>query len=126
MAEENKVDAATEAALLRWKDQIIQAIEDTIEKKINALETSIGKEYGLKMDYVEKEQERSFTYHKEHYEAIRDIHKRIDDLEARQSKDEGQESGKEKAKADSFNKQNLLWIIISVIIAGTGILIGVL
>ncbi len=107
--EDDRVDAETKLEILQMKDSIVEAVTKLFTESNLHLEKTLREHYDLRLDHLEKEQERSFKHHIEHFEAIKN-------LQERQTKDEGKEEGKEKTNAFLDNKKTIFWTIAGVII----------
>lgn len=113
------VDSDTMNALLMLKEDIIKAVTNIIKSENATLENNINKIYGIRLEFIEREQTRSFKHHEEHFIEFKAVHKRIDGLESRQSKDEGMEVGSDRAINEGYSKK-------SIFIAGIGISLGLI
>ena len=133
------VDADTRNALLELKGEIIDAVREIVKDSNGNLEKTLRELHDLRFKHIEEEQERSFKYHEEHFKAIselkdfsarerqgirdsitgeiKELRDQVEDLKSRQSNDEGQEAGKEKANNWNANKKTVFWTAAGVVLA---------
>jgi len=107
--DQDNVDAETKLEILQMKEAIIEAVTKLFTDSNSHLEKTLREHYDLRLDHLEKEQERSFRHHTEHFDAIRN-------LQERQTKDEGKEEGKDKTNAFVENKKTIFWTAAAVLV----------
>jgi len=145
--EDTRVDATTENALLKWKDEILKGVKEEIKESISNLNNHITQVFDIRMKNAEENISSLRTQSAEHYAEMKaekqdnliahgDILKEVDvkisklrdevvGLDRRQSVDEGIARGTESANNDSFNRKNILIAVIGLIVAIAAFLGGI-
>ena len=129
----------TKAALLELESKIIDAVRNIVSNSNETLERTIKELHEQRFIHIEKEQERSFKYHDEHFTAINkmneksaeerqgirnsiskeieELRDRVDALEEHQAYCKGEGDGKEKLLTGQINKSTVFWTAAGVIVA---------
>lgn len=133
------MDSATQAALYKWKDEIIASVSKTLKDELDRLNNHMTQIFDMRMSNIEKDMDSLQDQFRENYEEMKsekdgnlkahsDILKEVDHkinelrnevsgLDRRQSTDEGIAKGVEAAGTESFNQKSL-WIGVAGIILG--------
>jgi hypothetical protein len=117
--DDTKVDAEVKLEIMRMEKSIISAVTKLFSDSNATLEKGLRERYDLKIEHLEKEQERSFKYHEEHFEASKSLNER-------QTKDEGKEAGKDKAESKTTDKKSVFWTAVGSMGAIIAILVTIL
>lgn len=110
------MDPATKSALLEMEKRIVDTVREDIKEAMREFGVSLRETYDLKIKYTDEKADRALDQSKQHYLAIAAVHKRMDSLEARQSRDEGKEVGEDKATAAAEAKKIFAWTAGGVLI----------